>query len=147
MKLAVYKETSVRLPVGRIKRLFDLLTDEEADPGSSSGINLVFTSDRKIRVLNRTYRNIDRATDVLSFNVDDRSVVGGVFGEIYISADTARKQAASYHGSLGEEILRLFCHGLLHLFGYDHKTQREETMIKAREEYYLNKMQKTRQKR
>ena len=137
MKLAVHKEAAIRLPVAKMKKLFEVLTDEEADPGSSS-INVIFTSDRKIRSLNSTYRNIDRATDVLSFNVDDQTVSDGIFGEIYISTATAQKQAASYGGSLGEEILRLFCHGLLHLFGYDHQTPRQEKKMKAREDYFLN---------
>ena len=137
MKLAVHKEAAIRLPVAKMKKLFEVLTDEEADPGSSSSINVIFTSDRKIRSLNRTYRNIDRATDVLSFNIDDQTVPDGVFGEIYISTATARKQAASYGGSLGEEILRLLCHGLLHLFGYNHQAPRQEKRMKTREEYYL----------
>lgn len=138
MKLALHKEAAVRLPVAKMKKLFEVLTDEEADPGSSSSVNVIFTSDRGIRTLNRTYRNIDRATDVLSFNVDDQAVPDGVLGEIYISTDRARKQAAAYGAGLSEEILRLFCHGLLHLFAYDHQTPRQEKQMKAREEHFLN---------
>ena len=140
MKLAVHKQVAIRLPATKMKKLFEILTDKEADGGSQCSVNLVFTSDQKIRTLNRSYRNIDRATDVLSFNVDEQTVPDGVFGEIYISTPTARRQAASYGATLGEEILRLFCHGLLHLFGYDHQAPRQEKKMNAREEYYLNKV-------
>ena len=140
MKLAVYKDAAVRLPSARMKRLFELITEEEADPGSTSSVNVVFTTDQKIRTLNKSFRKKDRATDVLSFNVDDQAVPNGVFGEVYISAAMARKQAASYGAGLAEEILRLFCHGLLHLFGYDHQVPRQEARMKAREEYYLGRI-------
>ena len=62
----------------------------------------------------------------------------GVFGEIYISAETARRQAAEYETSLGDEYLRLVCHGLLHLFGFDHMKKSDEKEMKAREEQYLS---------
>ena len=76
-------------------------------------------------------------TDVLSFNIDEISQEDGIFGEIYISVSAARKQAFSYGATLNEEILRLFCHGMLHLFGYDHMNKKDEKIMKEKENLFL----------
>ncbi|RKX27703.1 MAG: rRNA maturation RNase YbeY [Candidatus Zixiibacteriota bacterium] len=137
MKLCSHKEVPDRLPATRIRRLFSLIVSEEADPYWTSEINLVTTTDCRMRALNRDYRDIDRTTDVLSFNIDPPSEPGGVFGEVYISAATVRRQAREYETSFSDEYLRLFCHGMLHLFGYDHSTGKEADAMERRQEHYL----------
>ncbi|MBN1213203.1 MAG: rRNA maturation RNase YbeY [candidate division Zixibacteria bacterium] len=137
MKLRIFKEIPARLPVARINRLFDEISTSETDRLTRGTVNLVITDDKNIRRLNRDYRRKDRATDVLSFNLDDPDDDDGVFGEIYISAETARRQTTEYETVLNEEYLRLFCHGLLHLFGFDHMKKNDERIMKAREERYL----------
>jgi len=92
---------------------------------ASSSATLVFTDDDEIRVLNRVYRNHDRATDVLSFHLQelrgeaDPAGAGINLGDIVISVETARRRAAGKR--LGGELERLAIHGLCHLFGHDHK--------------------------
>ena len=92
---------------------------------ASSSATLVFTDDDEIRVLNRVYRNHDRATDVLSFHLQeldgeaDPAGAGVNLGDIVISVETARRRAAGKR--LGGELERLAIHGLCHLFGHDHK--------------------------
>ena len=137
MRLNTFKETKTRLPMKKIRALFELITAEEAESDWVADVNLVFTSDRRLQALNKRYRQINRPTDVLSFNIDDPHIDGGTFGEIYISTQTARRQAARYGASLTEEYLRLFCHGLLHLFGYDHMTEKEEKSMLRRQERFL----------
>jgi len=100
-------------------------------------VNIIITDDRTLRSLNKTYRGLARPTDVLSFPGDSDL---GILGEIYISIDTARRQAAAYGASLREEILRLVCHGVLHLCGYDHERPADEKVMKAREDKYLGRM-------
>ncbi len=100
-------------------------------------VNIIITDDRTLRSLNKTYRGLARPTDVLSFPGDSDL---GILGEIYISIDTARRQAAAYGASLHEEILRLVCHGVLHLCGYDHERPADEKVMKAREDKYLGRM-------
>jgi probable rRNA maturation factor len=140
MKLQVHKETAVRTPATRLKTLFDLVAEEEAEPGAKGRVNLVFTDDKRLRKLNREFRSKDKTTDVLSFNIDEPVDSQAIFGEIYISVPFARRQAEGYGGTLTEEILRLFCHGLLHLFGYDHQKPAETKRMEARHEAYLRQL-------
>ena len=84
-------------------------------------VNVLLTSDAAIRRLNRTYRGMNKATDVLSFPAADPAT-SGVAGDLAISVPTARKQAAAQGNTLAVEIKILLLHGLLHLAGYDHET-------------------------
>ena len=136
MKLAIHRDVAGRIPSGRIRKLFDIVVAEEADPDWWASVNLVVTSSQKIRSLNRRFRGIDRATDVLSFNLDPPESVDDTYGEIYISASTTIKQAKNHNCSPDDEYLRLTCHGLLHLFGYDHDKGRDASIMQNREAYY-----------
>lgn len=138
MKLRIHKETSVRVPAARIHRLFDMVVGEEAPSGAAGRVNLVFTDDKRLRRLNREFRAKDKATDVLSFNIDEPDSPTAVFGEIYISVPFARRQAEGYGGTFNEEALRLFCHGLLHLFGYDHQTDADSKAMEQRHRRFLD---------
>ncbi len=135
MKLHLHKTTPVRLPRKQLQRLFEGLTAREGR--GKGGINIVFAGDRDLQRLNAQYRHRDHATDVLSFNLDDDAGDGEIFGEIYISVPTAQRQAAEYGGTLGGELLRLTCHGLLHLFGYDHHKRADTERMREREAQYL----------
>ncbi|WP_456452221.1 rRNA maturation RNase YbeY [Hydrogenimonas sp.] len=87
-------------------------------------IELLFTDDTTIRAMNREHRGIDKPTDVLSFPLEE--VPFAPLGEIVISVDTAARYAAAYGNALDDEVALLFIHGLLHLLGYDHETDRGE---------------------
>ena len=141
LSLHTFREAKTRLPLKKINALHELIVGEEAGPGWKGSINLVFTGDRQIRKLNRDHRKKDKATDVLSFTVDSPGSTEAVVGEIYISCATARRQAEAYGGSLVDEYLRLFCHGLLHVFGYDHARRADAEIMRAREAYYLSQGQ------
>lgn len=91
-------------------------------PRTASGtMTLVVTSDRRIRTLNRTWRGLDKATDVLSFPAGDHPGPGRHLGDVVISRDTAARQARTEGHSLATELRVLALHGLLHLLGYDHE--------------------------
>ncbi|HUV31039.1 MAG TPA: rRNA maturation RNase YbeY [Acidobacteriota bacterium] len=141
MRLLTFRECKTRLPAGKIRRLFELVVDGEADPGWQGSVNLILTTDRRIRKLNREFLGKDSATDVLSFNIDDPQSRRSVFGEIYISVDTAARQARQHGASLAREYLRLIGHGLLHLFGYDHEKKRPAARMRQREDYYLSRLE------
>jgi len=142
MRLAVFKETRARLPVARIRRLFDAVVRREGRGISTGQVNLVICSDSRIRSLNRRFRQIDRATDVLSFNLDSSGGVDQVLGELYISAPFTRRQARRLGHGLYDEYLLLFCHGLLHLFGYDHETVKRERIMFDLQARYLNSLRR-----
>ena len=85
---------------------------------SESSATIAFVSDKSIQKLNRQFRDIDKATDVLSFPADEPNNLG----DVAISIDTAASQAKANGLSLENEIAQLILHGLLHLSGYDHET-------------------------
>jgi probable rRNA maturation factor len=140
MRLVILKDNRLRLPRARINRLFEIVCDDEAEPGWQSQVDLIITSDTRVRSLNKDFRSKDSATDVLSFPLDDPSEPDSVFGEIYIAEETALRQAGEYGGSFSDELLRLFCHGLLHLFGYDHMNTIDETEMMRHQQMYLHRI-------
>jgi len=140
LRLSIFREAKTRLPLKRVNAMFNLLAEEEAKPSWSGVVNLVFTDDRLIRKLNRKHRKKDRATDVLSFSVDPPDSPTAVFGEIYISCSTARRQAKELGVNVVDEYLRLFGHGLLHLFGYDHVRREDARVMRQREDCLLSQV-------
>ncbi|HET9533162.1 MAG TPA: rRNA maturation RNase YbeY [Blastocatellia bacterium] len=93
---------------------------------------IVFVRDPVMRSLNREYRNIDRATDVLSFPSRDEQTASESFGDalflgdVVVSTDTALRQAQEAGHNVERELSELVIHGILHLCGYDHETDRGE---------------------
>lgn len=81
-------------------------------------VTVAIVSDRRMRILNRSFRGQDYATDVLSFAAEPEEP--GVAGDIVIASGVAARQAAAHRHSLGVELRVLALHGLLHLLGYDH---------------------------
>ena len=100
----------------------------EAIGRAGASLTVAFVRDHKIRDLNRDYRGLNRATDVLSFPNSDELVFEtvGYIGDIVISTDTARRQAEEANHSFEREVSELVIHGTLHLCGYDHETDRGE---------------------
>jgi probable rRNA maturation factor len=94
----------------------------EAEVAGGRAFCCMLAGDRELRRLNREFRKQDYPTDVLSFPAEQPSQ--GFLGEIAISFETARQQALEYGHSLDEEIEILILHGLLHLLGMDHETDR-----------------------
>jgi probable rRNA maturation factor len=89
---------------------------------SGSSATIAFVSDKNIQKLNREFRRVDKATDVLSFPADEPDNLG----DVAISVETAAKQAKENGLSFDDEIAQLILHGLLHLSGYDHETDNGE---------------------
>ena len=104
--------------------------------------NIIIVDNEYIHHLNKTYRGVDRPTDVISFALEDNGACetefGRILGDIYISIDQARIQAKEYGHSLKRELAFLSIHGFLHLLGYDHMTEEEEKEMFGRQEWILN---------
>lgn len=83
----------------------------------SGEVSITFCSDKFMKKLNYKYRGKNKSTDVLSFNLDDKKILG----DIYISIPDARKQAKEYNVQLEDELKRLAVHGILHVLGFCHK--------------------------
>lgn len=105
--------------------------------------NVIIVDNNYIHELNKTYRDIDRETDVITFALeDDKKMVNAsdirVLGDIYISIDKAKTQAEEYGHSFLRELSFLAVHGFYHLLGYDHMTKEEEEVMFAKQEEVLS---------
>ncbi len=132
--MIVNRQRTVRIP-RRALELF--LRRVQAEVGSEkSGVTVCFVSDPEIARLNRVFRKKRGPTDVLSFPAADRGrpvatgkrassrIADGYLGDIAISPAAARRNAARFGRPLLAELRILILHGVLHLFGYDHETDR-----------------------
>lgn len=104
-----------------------------------SSLSLMLVDDVAIRELNREHRGQDKATDVLSFPIDGASSTREspepehLLGDVVISVDTARRQAADYDAPLQRELYRLLIHGILHVLGHDHEEPMERRIMRSEE--------------
>ena len=99
-----------------------------------AAISLTLVDDRAIRELNREHRGKDKPTDVLSFPLEPEPFAHEkLLGDIVISIDTARRQAADYDAPLQREVERLMIHGLLHVLGHDHMEPDKRAAMEAEE--------------
>ena len=96
-------------------------------------VSLLITDDDHIRRLNKQYRQKDTATDVLSFPSGEDVFLG----DIAVSLPRAKEQAKAYGHSLEREVAFLVAHGMLHLFGYDHMNEDEETAMREKQREIL----------
>lgn len=98
--------------------------------GVSGEVNVIITSNQRMRTLNREFRGKDKTTDVLSFpaakSAASRNGRQSIAGDIAVSAEIARDNAESLGHCLDDELRILLLHGLLHLAGYDHETDNGE---------------------
>ena len=122
--------------------------------------SIILTDDEFIKSMNNEYRKKDCATDVLSFptsdSVDDIAIesIDNEFmeneddlGEIYISIETAIRQADEFKVSIEDELKRLVVHGILHLMGFDHeKSDEDEKIMNEREDFVLSQLKPQSQK-
>ncbi len=109
-------------------------------------VSVTLTDNEYIRTLNKEWRNIDRATDVLSFafaESDEPQVAGGAptsLGEIVISVDRAAEQAEAYGHTLRREVSFLTVHGMLHLLGYDHIRDLDRRDMEREQRFVMEKL-------
>jgi len=95
-------------------------------------VDVLLTSDAELQRLNRTFRRKNKPTDVLSFPAPPEISLLHA-GDLAISLDTAQRQAATFGHSLRDEVRILLLHGLLHLSGLDHETDRGEMALREAE--------------
>ena len=109
-------------------------------------LSVIFVEPEQIHQINRGYRKIDAPTDVISFALQDdgqQDLFAGQeyeLGDIFINVRAMRKQAKEYGHSIRREACFLFCHGLLHLMGYDHQNKEEETEMFSLQDVILDEI-------
>jgi probable rRNA maturation factor len=151
----VIKEVETHLPFDMEALLTKAIAAAAAFEGCE-GVEVAVTivDDERIRELNRTYRNKDASTDVLSFAMNesleeepdiryddlDEEIEEQLLGDIVISLPTAIRQAEEYGHSLERELAFLVIHGFLHLLGYDHMNEEDEKEMFTRQRAILEQL-------
>lgn len=121
-----------------LERLANRVCDGERVPGDVE-ISLLLCDDDTITRLNRQYRRKNAPTDVLSFEQETQQAPGPrPLGDIVISLETAERNCGGDRPGMRREIDLLFCHGLLHLLGYDHATEAEREGMQRKQAEYLD---------
>lgn len=136
---AQWEEVAIRAAQAALSELGGL---EDAE------LSLVLTDDETIRELNRTYRGLDKPTDVLSFSQregDSSDPWDNVLGDIIISVEKADQQSREYGHSMAREVAFLTVHGVLHLLGWDHVEPDDEKQMMKKTEDILYKVGLTRE--
>ncbi len=106
--------------------------------GYSEGeVSVVFCDDKYLFKLNVEFLNHDTLTDVIGFNY---SLSNEIHGEIYISIDRVEDNAVEFSQAFETELLRVMAHGVLHFCGYNDKTDQESSLMRTKEDFYLNQL-------
>jgi len=130
-----YEETNYRFRGWR-KAAILFMQILKCEGKQAEEINIIITNDNILKTLNVKYLNHNYNTDVIAFNYNSGIVLNG---EIYISKDTVKLNAHNYNVSLDNEMLRVMIHGLLHLSGYNDKTDREKKRMHEQEDKWLRR--------
>jgi probable rRNA maturation factor len=129
MKIEINNRTKSKLDLKLISQAINVFGRSRKI--SHKEISVAFVGDAEIKKLNRTYRSLNQATDVLAFAGE-----GDFFGEIIIDYNQIKRQAGRFGNSAKREMVFILVHGLLHLVGHDDETEKaREKMIKLGEEF------------
>ena len=132
----------------KIKKVISKCFKEENLEDSKLSITITLTTPEQIKQINKTYRNIDKATDVLSFPMFEKDelekkiaqndfIHEDILGDIIISIEKVEEQAKEYEHSFEREFSYMLVHGFYHLMGYDHIQEEDKTIMRQKEEKVL----------
>lgn len=127
------QSSSIAHRVPSVQTLARFLSRAQSAVKLRGHVSVMLTTDKAIRRLNRDFRGMDKATDVLSFPAD--ALMGrrqNIAGDLAISVPTARRQSIEQGHALGTELKVLMLHGVLHLAGYDHESDSGEMARRER---------------
>ncbi|MGL6186149.1 MAG: rRNA maturation RNase YbeY [Clostridium chrysemydis] len=146
--------------IQKIKEVINFALKEE-DVNIKTEISVLLVDNEEIREINNQTRNIDRATDVLSFpmlDFEDKKVYKEVYkdekfddsyfdgedlvlGDMVLSLERAKEQSEEFNHSFEREVFYLIVHSVLHLLGYDHMEEDEKSIMRKREEEILGSLE------
>lgn len=145
----IYQEVEPKKEYEEItkKVLMKCFREEELENAKLS-ITITLTTPEKIKLINKKYRNIDKATDVLSFPMFEKEDLEkkikkrdftheDILGDIIISVEKVKEQAKEYEHSFEREFSYMLVHGFYHLMGYDHIQEEDKKIMRIKEEKIL----------
>ena len=138
-----------------IEKVLSQCFKEEKLENSKLCVTVTLTTPKTIQEINKQYRNIDRATDVLSFPMFEKDELDSkiqendfenedILGDIVVSVDKVKEQAIEYGHSFERELSYMIVHGFYHLMGYDHIEEEDKKVMREKEENILKKLDITR---
>ena len=138
-----------------IEKVLSQCFKEEKLEDSKLCVTVTLTTPKTIQEINKQYRNIDRATDVLSFPMFEKDELDSkiqendfenedILGDIVVSVDKVKEQAIEYGHSFERELSYMIVHGFYHLMGYDHIEEEDKKVMREKEENILKKLDITR---
>ena len=116
------------------KQVKSLILSELYNTGD---ISFIFCSDEYLLQVNKQYLKHDYFTDIITFNYVENSVISG---DIFISLDRVKENAETFHTKFVIELYRVVFHGVLHLIGYNDKTEAEQKKMRQKEDFYLSEV-------
>ena len=134
-----------------IEKVLSQCFKEEKLEDSKLCVTVTLTTPKTIQEINKQYRNIDRATDVLSFPMFEKDELDkkiqendfeneDILGDIVVSVEKVKEQAIEYGHSFERELSYMIVHGFYHLMGYDHIEEDDKKIMREKEENILGKL-------
>ncbi|MBR1783485.1 MAG: rRNA maturation RNase YbeY [Bacteroidales bacterium] len=111
----------------------------ESESKRLGDVSVIFCSDNYILDVNIKYLQHDYYTDIITFDYCEGNRLSG---DLFISVDSVRENAAFYGTEFADELNRVIVHGLLHLIGYDDHTEEDIAQMRSKENYYLSQRSK-----
>ncbi|MCU0427868.1 MAG: rRNA maturation RNase YbeY [Candidatus Kapabacteria bacterium] len=136
-EIHIFNDTERKpIPKAKMQRVVEnVLRGEKwrGKPIQSASVSIVLVNDAKIHAMNKEFLQHDYPTDIITFPLEEETIDG----ELYISLDTATRQAEEHGVSLTNELMRLAAHGTLHLVGYDDASTEERKEMSRLEDTYI----------
>ena len=135
MSINFETEEDIKLPNIDLKQVKKWISNVIKNHHKKVGeIGYLFCSDEKILEVNKEYLKHDYYTDIITFDYCEEEIISG---DMFISIDTVKSNALQFSTSAEEELLRVIIHGILHLIGFDDKTDEDEKIMRKEENISL----------
>lgn len=126
-----------------IKKIICIILEEQIDKINRNKIvEIIFINENEMRKYNRTYRKINKTTNILTFNYSKFTDEEIVLSSIVLCMTVIERRAKLHNCSIEVELKRTLIHGALHVAGYDHINKKERNRMQELENLYMNKFKK-----
>ena len=131
-----YEDTqTLKLQKSNLKKYINLLINSEFKKVGE--ISVILCSDKYLLEINIEYLKHNYYTDIITFNYVEGNLISG---DLFISVDRVKENSIVFNTGLIKELYRVIFHGILHLIGYNDKTEEEKKIMKAKEDLYLDEV-------